>query len=212
MPAGGHFIRSRKHAANLQVPHPQPDHAAYGVAPEDFFLIRPFRNGGIMENGGILMKNRLIHDAQLLLEHYIDPQTDIRLNGESLPLEEMASLLQSCKIPYVRKAVVMGCYCLLCLAIMRHREVTERTYAAKDGCARRILDGDYLLGIFVTFALEMKETRLMTHLNSLYKKIQLRLIQGASAEHTMAELPVQIIDYLRSEQPAHTGGHTDEAA
>jgi len=98
---------------------------------------------------------------------------------------------------------------------MRHRDVTVTDQGLGDAAAARsrlILDGDYVLGVYVQFAIAMKEVRLMAHLNSLYKKIQIDLIQGASAELVLAELPVRIIDYIRSEKPMRKGGDTDEAA
>lgn len=145
------------------------------------------------------MENRIIHDAQQLIEQYIAPQTRIELDHESLPLEEMAALLKTCNIPYLRKAVIMGCYYLLCLSISRHREVKSVSTTGHDNRARMILDGDYLLGSYVQFAIAMEETRLMHFLNSLYKKIQIELIHGSSAERAIAELPVRIIQYIRSE-------------
>src|SRR5690606_17176379 len=88
---------------------------------------------------GIVMNSQLIQDTQFLLEQYIAPQTNIQLQQETspLPLDEMASLLHACQIPYVRKAVIMGCYYLLCLAVMRHRDVTITDQGLGDAAAAR---------------------------------------------------------------------------
>lgn len=154
------------------------------------------------------MDNRLMQDMVLLLRQHISTETGIRPELEAVPLEEMAALLQSCGIARSRKPALLGCYCLMRLALTRHRELPQRDNGA---LTRRILDGDYLLGLYFQLAVDCNETRLVAFLAHTLKNIQIGLVHGASAEQALAELSAQLERFLRAEE-LRTGGDSDEAA
>lgn len=155
---------------------------------------------------------RMIQDMQQLLNQQLSHEAEIQLDQRCDALEQMAALLHPYPIPYVRKVVILGCYYLLHHAILRHRELQECEADHPDeSLAKTILDGDYLLGVYFQMANLMDETRLIAHLTSAYKRIQIKLIHGTSIEDALALLPQEIIDFLE-EESSKSGGDTDEAA
>lgn len=157
------------------------------------------------------MDTRLIQDMVLLLDEHIAAETGIRLEYETKHLEETAALLHAYHIPYVRKTVILGCYYLLHLAIKRHRSLHMRSENRSAVPNRAILDGDYLLGLYFQFAVQMNETKLMSRLTYAYKKIQIALIHGSALEQALDELQEHLLEFAREEQ-TRTGGDHDEAA
>ncbi|TLS51949.1 hypothetical protein FE782_11225 [Paenibacillus antri] len=153
------------------------------------------------------MVTRLVQDTVRMLQQQISPDADISLEREQSLLEEMASLLRAYELERSRKLAVLGCYGLLRLALARHRELAEL-----DGktLAKRILDGDYLTGVYFRFVLQCNERQLLTYLAPIHKKLQIGIVHGATANQTIAELFEAVKRYL--DEQCKSGGDSDEAA
>lgn len=150
------------------------------------------------------MSSQLVKDAIRMLQPYLAPESGIRLEQEEALLEEMAALLLSYPLAATRKAAVLGCYGLLRAALAKHRRL-ERL----DGkpLAKRILDGDYLSGIYFRFVLDCGERALLAQLAPVYKKLQLGLAHGAAPEHVAKELFEAVRGFL-DDQCGSEGGPT----
>ncbi len=134
-----------------------------------------------------------MHDTLGLLNDYIHQQTDIKLDVNDRSLQELAELISTYHMSRPRKMTVLSCCMLISMGIRKHNKLDE--FSQKQ-LARKILDGDYLIGMIYKLAISRKEQKLLARLTPLYKKIQLKSLDGVQTELIMNELKQEIKSYL----------------
>lgn len=141
------------------------------------------------------MQNKLLQDTLGLLNEIIHKQTDIELDINDRSLQELADMIGSYSMTYSRKMTVLSCCMLISVGIRKHSNLLN-AISNNESLTRKILDGDYLVGLIYRVALNRKEHKLLTKLNPLYKRIQLQSLDGRTGDGVMLELKREIKDYL----------------
>lgn len=139
------------------------------------------------------MDKDLLQDTLDLLNELIHKQTNIELDANDRSLQELADMIGSYCMARSRKMTILSCCMLISVGIGKHSKLL---LGDNDRLARSILDGDYLVGLIYRVALSRKEQKLLAKLNPIYKKMQLRSLEGRSGEGIMTELKQEIKDYL----------------
>lgn len=155
------------------------------------------------------MIKKLITDMMRTLQQEIEHDTFIKLNINNDLVQDMAALLQTYKLTRARKLAILGSYTLLCSAIRKHGEI--RLDDNSLALTRGILDGDYLFGLNIRLLMQQEENTLIQHFIPLYKKVQLKLIEGISLDAIVAELFDHMKQYLK-EHCSSAGGDDHEVA
>lgn len=153
------------------------------------------------------MDSRLIQDTLSLLQQQLSPLTGINLKPEGTMLEEMTSLLHTCRLVRSRQLAVLGSYALLRMSLSKHRRMAGLGGAA---LTKHILDGDYLLGVFYRFVAQCNEQQLPLYLAPTLKKLQISIVEGGTFEEAISELLQAFRTYI--EEQSRTGDDSDEAA
>lgn len=135
----------------------------------------------------------LIHDAVAALREHMDGTPAIELEPDHERMESILDLLAGYKFAYSRKVTILACCILIYLAADKHKELPLHD---NDAMTRRILDGDYLTGLCYRFAAAQREWRLLAHMTSFNKRMQLMLMAGGTAALFMKELRTEIKLYM----------------
>jgi len=139
------------------------------------------------------MDKDLLQDTLGLLNEFIHKQTNIELDVNDRSLQELADMIGSYCMTRSRKMTVLSCCMLISVGIRKHSKLL---IGDNDRLARSILDGDYLIGLIYRVAVSRKEQKLLVKLNPIYKKVQLKSLEGSDEEGIMAELKQEIKAYL----------------
>jgi len=139
------------------------------------------------------MDKDLLQDTLGLLNELIHKQTNIELDANDRSLQELADMIGSYCMARSRKMTVLSCCMLISVGIRKHNKLLLDD---NERLARSILDGDYLIGLIYRVAISRKEQKLLAKLNPIYKKIQLKSLEGRDGEGIMTELKREIKDYL----------------
>lgn len=139
------------------------------------------------------MDKDLLQDTLGLLNELIHKQTNIELDANDRSLQELAEMIGSYCMARSRKMTVLSCCMLISVGIRKHNKLLLDD---NERLARSILDGDYLIGLIYRVAISRKEQKLLAKLNPIYKKIQLKSLEGRDGEGIMTELKREIKDYL----------------
>lgn len=139
------------------------------------------------------MDKDLLQDTLGLLNQLIHKQTNIELDVNDRSLQELADMIGSYCMARSRKMTVLSCCMLISVGIRKHSKLL---LGDNDHLARSILDGDYLIGLIYRVAVSRKEQKLLAKLNPIYKKMQLKSLEGNDDEGMMAELKQEIKNYL----------------
>lgn len=139
------------------------------------------------------MDTELFRDAISLLRQHIDSESAIVLSADDKRLRDIIDLLGEYDFARSRKITILACCMLIRLAIDRHHHLQLHNC---DALTKDILDGDYLMGLYYRFAAGRREWKLLKHLTSFNKKVQLKLLKGAAAHVLFSELKAEIRTYL----------------
>ena len=139
------------------------------------------------------MDKDLLQDTLGLLNEFIHKQTNIELDVNDRSLQELADMIGSYCMTRSRKMTVLSCCMLISVGIRKHSKLLLDD---NERLARSILDGDYLIGLIYRVAISRKEQKLLAKLNPIYKKMQLKSLEGSDGEGIMAELKQEIKAYL----------------
>jgi len=139
------------------------------------------------------MDKDLLQDTLGLLNELIHKQTNIELDGNDRSLQELADMIGTYCMARSRKMTVLSCCMLISVGIRKHNKLLLDD---NEHLARSILDGDYLIGLIYRVAISRKEQKLLAKLNPIYKKMQLKSLEGHDGEGIMTELKREIKDYL----------------
>ncbi|MFD2117495.1 hypothetical protein ACFSTH_18265 [Paenibacillus yanchengensis] len=142
------------------------------------------------------MDNKLLIDTVALVNDYIHKQTDIKLDISDRSLQELADLIGNYQMTRSRKMTVLSCCMLLSAGIRKHSKLPDQS---QKQLARKILDGDYLIGLIYKLAISRKEQKLLTKLTPIYKKVQLQVVKGLPVEEVMTELKQEIKVYMEQQ-------------
>ncbi|MEF2247494.1 MULTISPECIES: hypothetical protein [unclassified Paenibacillus] len=139
------------------------------------------------------MGKELLQDTLSLLNELIHKQTNIELDVNDRSLQELADMIGSYGMARSRKMTVLSCCMLISVGIRKHNKLLR---GDNDRLARSILDGDYLVGLIYRVAVSRKEQKLLARLTPIYKKMQLKSLEGGGSEGIMTELKQEIKAYL----------------
>jgi len=139
------------------------------------------------------MDKKLLLETLDLVNELIHKQTNIELDADDRSLQELAEMIGSYCMTRSRKMTVLSCCMLISVGIRKHNHLV---LGDKEGLARSILDGDYLIGLIYRVAISRKEQQLLKKLNPIYKRMQLQSLEGRGSEGFMTELKREIKDYL----------------
>lgn len=130
------------------------------------------------------MGKELLQDTLSLLNELIHKQTNIELDVNDRSLQELADMIGSYGMARSRKMTVLSCCMLISVGIRKHNKLLR---GDNDRLARSILDGDYLVGLIYRVAVSRKEQKLLARLTPIYKKMQLKSLEGGGSEGIMTE-------------------------
>lgn len=139
------------------------------------------------------MNNNLLQDALNVVNELIHKQLHIELDVKDRALYELAELIGSYRMARSRKITILSCCMLISVGIRKHRKLQ---LGDNERLARSILDGDYLIGMIYRLAVSRKEQKLLVKLSPIYKRAQLKAIDGSDVKGVAAELKREVKDYL----------------
>ncbi len=139
------------------------------------------------------MERTLIQEAIEAIRQQIDPDSTILLQLDDARLNDIQGLLSGYELNRSRKVTILACCMLINLAIDKHHTLIQEE---NDRLTKRILDGDYLIGFYYRFAMKRNEFKLLSHLTSFNKRMQLKLMNGAKANALLSDLKTEIETYL----------------
>ena len=143
--------------------------------------------------GAVVMDKGLLQDTASLLNEFIHTQTNIELDVNDRSLQELADMIGTYCMARSRKMTILSCCMLISVGIRKHSKLLQ---SDQERLARSILDGDYLIGLIYRVAVNRKEQKLLARLTPIYKKMQLKSLEGGGSEGIMTELKHEIKAYL----------------
>lgn len=139
------------------------------------------------------MEHMLIQEAVEAIKQQIDQDSAIPLKLDDARLRDIIELLSGYEFNRSRKVTILACCMLINLAIDKHHELIQEE---NDRLTKNILDGDYLMGFYYRFAMTRSEFKLLSHLTSFNKRMQLMLMKGSKANALLSDLKTEIQTYL----------------
>ncbi len=139
------------------------------------------------------MTYALIQEAMEAIRQQIDRDSNIPLQPDDARLRDIIELLSGYEFNRSRKVTILACCMLINLAIDKHHELIQEE---NDRLTKNILDGDYLMGFYYRFAMTRSEFKLLSHLASFNKRMQLMLMKGAKTKTLLSDLKSEIQTYL----------------